>query len=191
MSQPPTPPRSCRRPYLLRPGETLEQLAAERARLEAIYAEHRVDFPSGWMDYGELDPLDDVSALVRPCISCGQPPALLDLDKRLRMVCVPCHAHGAPARHRWKAVLEWNRSALAAPLDWRKAPFFGIGALSPEQAAARLKRLADHLRLRVDLEDVRWKTGEAIGQGYCQRLRAYLAWCRYIQAALPVLDHAQ
>jgi len=153
------------------------------AALQQRFDQHRQTFPQAWCDYGAGDPVRDAGYLVNPCAACAELPRLVGDGSTWTATCA-CGAQSPPAKMRWQAWLQWNRSPLSADPAWRDFPFFFLAELDEEEARRKLAALREHLELRSNLEGARRVCGQRVGSGYLQRLKAYHGWCCYAQEAL-------
>lgn len=141
----------------------------------------RID--DAWLDYGEIDPLEQPEQLLHRCRSCRAAPSLAEgpANKWGRPTVVAscaCGAAGPTSDQAYGAVLAWNmRPDLAIAPSYRELPFFGLADLSPIDALRRLRVLRAHLDGRLDAAERRIESGLPSGKLYRHRLRAYRGWC--------------
>lgn len=139
--------------------------------------------PHDWLDYGEIDPLENPAALLHPCRKCGAIPTLQvgppnAYGRATTLAECACGAHGPQSDQAFGAVLGWNmRPQLAIAPPYRQLPFFDLANLSPDAARQKLLILKDHLASRIDTANRRVASGMSCGKPYRRRLQAYMGWC--------------
>lgn len=158
------------------------RLERDLKQLEARYAAHREEFPSNWLDYGEIDPTEPDDRLLFLHAESGRAPTIQQssLGTTVQIEGVTVGSGSRP----YEAILDWNESAAALRPGWRTLPYFFLGELSPMDAKLKLGRLRTHLEMRSRLYKMRRMSGIDVGSRFLSRLKAYRQWCELSQAIL-------
>lgn len=159
-----------------------DELERDLLALEKRYADHARHFPSDWLDYGELDPIQVHDHLVFQDRSTARSPLIRARQDGLFEL-----VNGKvtiPAGAAWQVMLAWNASPEAVSPPWRELPYFFIAGLSPGDARYKLGQLRTHLEMRSRLFKMRRMSGQNVGSLFLSRLKAYRGWCDLSQAIL-------
>ncbi len=149
--------------------------------------------PRDWLDYGEIDPLENPAQLLHPCRRCGAMPGLCAgppnaYGRATTLAVCACGKAGPTSDQGFGAVLAWNmRPQLAMAPNYPQLPFFFLAELSPVDALLKLQVIKRHLVSRIDVSKRRVDSGISSGKPYRHRLQAYMGWCIH---SMKCVEHA-
>lgn len=152
------------------------QLAELKDRADALCR----DLPESWWDFGAFCPVADALSLAHDCAQCGARPSVRQESwNRVSVGCAACDRFTATALHAHVAAADWNRGHFSVNPPWRDCPFFGLEALSEEEAAVQLAQRREVLGALAKWLKASYKAGNRHGTHYVQRMVAYAEWAAY------------
>lgn len=153
-----------------------QMLAGMKARADELLA----DLPESWWDFGAYCPVDDAMSIAHDCAKCGARPVVRqDSYNRVRVGCAACQVFTATALQVHVAAADWNRGHHSVDPPWRDCPFFGLEALSEEEAALQLSVRREALGALASWLKASLRAGNRHGRKYVGRMVAYAEWAAY------------